>query len=156
MTQSEKNIGNRVVYSDPENLAAALTRRTQLAEEISDISTQLSDRNKQDRCTACNGKGCNACDNKGGARWTNERFHTWRKSAITALRARENVLRRLNTWIETHDKAGDEPDVLFAKAHQLLKNLEEDDVEFEPEEREVIESLGAYLKPKQKLARTGT
>lgn len=156
MTQSEKSIGNRVVYSDPENLAAARTWRTQLVEEISDISTQLSDRNKQDRCTSCNGKGCAACDNKGGTRWTNERFHTWRKAAITALRARENVLRKLNTWIETHDKAGDEPDILIAKAHRLLKNLEEDDVEFDQEERAVIESLGSYLEPKQKLARTGS
>ena len=89
-------------------------------------------------------------------RWSSERFHTWRKNAITALRARENVLRKLNTWIETHDKAGDEPDILIAKAHQLLKNLEDDVVEFEPEERAVIESLGAYLEPKKKLARTGS
>lgn len=155
MTQNEKNIGNRVVYSDPENLPSARTWRTQLVEEISDISTQLSDRNKHDRCVPCNGQGCEACNNKGGVRWTSERFHTWRKSAITALRARENVLRKLNTWIETHDRA-DEPDVLIEKAHRLLKNLEEEDVEFEPEERAVIESLGAYLEPKKKLAHTGS
>ena len=147
----------RVVYEPPQNLFEAKVQRARLVEEISDISTQLSNKNKQDRCSACNGDGCQSC-HQGYVRWSNERYHTWRQGAITALRARESALRQTNAWIEARTDtlkpltAGEqqekgEADRLLEKAYGLLQRLREDlDGDLDPDEVEVVESVGEYLR----------
>lgn len=148
--------GNRVIFEEPTDLPSAKKWRTDLVEEISDISTQLSNKNKQDKCIPCNGMGCRNCGNTGGIRWSRERWHAWRQTAITALRARENVLRKLNAWIAAQPAGVPEADVLIEKAYNLLVQLREDlDGDLDAEETEIIESLGAYLQP-QRLRQTGT
>jgi len=146
----------KVVFEEPKDLTSAKQWRTTLIEEISDISTQLSNKNKQDRCATCNGAGCRSCNNQGGIRWSRERWHAWRQTAITALRARENTLRKLNAWISEQPNNVPDVDVLIEKAYNLLVALREDlEDGLDPDEIEVIESLEAYLKP-QCLRPTGS
>lgn len=151
-------------------MASAKSWRTKLIEEISDISTQLADRNKLDKCVACRGHGCQTCDGRGGVRLSDHRYHQWRQGAITALRARENTLRRLNAWMEEHvedpvpirpatveeKKATSEADLLIKKAYEILLKLRDDlDGDLDDEEMGVINSLGDYLNPRR-LRKTGS
>lgn len=151
-------------------MAQAKARRTVLVEEISNISNQLSNRNKQARCTACRGNGCQACNGTGSVRLTDHQYHQWRQGAITALRARENTLRRLNIWMEEHPEgavpirpetaeekhASTEADRLVKEAYEALVKLRDDlDGDLDDEEMKLIERLGDYLYPKR-LRKTGS
>lgn len=161
MKQHDESHDNRIVYEDPANMPQAEAWRIKLVEEISDINTQLSDKNKRDRCESCRGRGCAACGNTGSIRWSSHRYHTWRKTAITALRVRENVLRKLNAWIERHQTpaqaaATGDHDQPIIKAYQLLKTLEEETDDFDDEEKEIVRQFGEYLASKKVLQATGT
>jgi hypothetical protein len=162
--------GNRVVFEEPTSMVQAKKWRTTLVEEISDISTQLSNRNKLKKCPACQGACCKACQMTGNVRVSNTEYHQWRQGAITALRARENTLRRLNAWMEERTegpvpirpataeekKETTEADTLIKKAYTLLLNLRDDlDGDLDEEEMGVINSLGDYLNP-QRLRQTGS
>lgn len=162
--------GNRVVFEEPTSLAQAKTRRTTLIEEISNISAQLSNRNKQTRCTACRGNGCQACGETGSVRLTDHQYHQWRQGALTALRARENTLRRLNAWIEEHTEspvpirpetseeklASSEADRLVKEAYEALVRLRDDlDGDLDDDEMDLIVRLGNYVNP-HPLRKTGT
>jgi hypothetical protein len=168
--KSPEHQGNRVVFEEPESLAQAKKRRTTLVEEISDISAQLSNRNKLKKCPTCQGEGCKSCNMTGSVRVTNAEYHQWRQGAITALRARENTLRRLNNWMEERvedpvpirpataeeKKATSEADHLIKKAYETLLKLRDDlDGDLDDEEMGVINSLGDYLNP-QRLRKTGS
>ena len=144
-----KPLDHYVTYTDPGSLEQAHAWRTALIEEISDISVQLADKNKTDRCHLCNGHGCDNCGNRGSIRWLPERYHTWRRGALTALRARENTLRRINGWIMVNDVTGEgAATVLIKKAYDLLQDLKEGDVDFDKEELDTIDSLRDYLLPR--------
>jgi hypothetical protein len=150
------------VYQPPSCLAEARSARARLIESIADINTQLSNKNKRRTCTACDGSGadgnnvpCPTCKGRGGFRWTDHEYHEWRQRALTALRARESVLRRINSWVsdaehrevaleqgasaDTHD--------LVRKAHNLFLALAEDGVDYDTDEWQVVEELRAYLEP---------
>ena len=153
----------RTIYKQPSCLAEARSVRQKLIEDIAGINAQLSNKNKRRKCTACDGEGsqgnnkpCTACDGRGGFRWSDHEYHEWRQRALTALRAREAVLRRVNSWIadaesraevleqgvpaDTHD--------LIRKAHNLFLDLVQDGVELETDEWRVIEELRDFLEPK--------
>ena len=157
----QKREAGRVTYKPPTCLAEARSVRQKLIEDIADINAQLSDKNKRRKCLICDGSGavndmpCRECSGRGGFRWADHEYHAWRQRALTALRARETVLRRVNAWIsdeenrataiergvpvDTHD--------LVRKAHNLFLDLAEDGVEYESEEWKVIEELRIFLEP---------
>jgi len=163
MRQRDKE---RVVYQPPSCLAEAQAVRQKLIEDIAGINAQLSNKNKRRNCENCGGTGednggpCPPCNGRGGFRWADHEYHEWRQRALTALRAREAVLRRVNKWIadeksraqaiengvpaDTHD--------IIRKAHTLFLDLVEDGVELDPAEWQVVEELRAFLDPKQALA----
>ncbi len=100
----------RAVYTAPSCLAEAQAARLKLIEDIAGINAQLSNKNKRRKCTTCDGEGtrgenkpCAACDGRGGFRWSDHEYHAWRQRALTALRAREAVLRRVNKWIKDEE-----------------------------------------------------
>lgn len=162
-----KRTTERAVYKPPTCLAEATSVRQKLIEDIAGINAQLSNKNKRRKCTACKGRGthgdnepCPPCQGKGGFRWSDHEYHGWRQRALTALRAREKVLRRVNQWISDEEgctaavASGVPVDthMLIRKAHSLFLDLVEDGVELESDEWKVIEELRAFLAPKPALA----
>lgn len=163
MRQRDKE---RVVYQPPSCLAEAQAVRQKLIEDIAGINAQLSNKNKRRKCEHCNGSGaytnhrCPHCEGRGGFRWSDHEYHEWRQRALTALRAREAVLRRVNKWIADEESRAqaiengvpaDTHDII-RKAHTLFLALVEDGVELDPAEWQVVEELRAFLDPKQALA----
>ncbi len=157
----------RTVYKPPSCLAEARSVRQKLIEDIAGINSQLSNKNKRRKCTACDGEGtlgnnipCSTCKGRGGFRWSDHEYHSWRQRALTALRAREAVLRRVNTWVSEEEnrteviERGTPADThdLIRKAHTLFLDLVQDGVELETDEWRVIEELRDFLEPKKALA----
>jgi len=147
----------RTVFVPPTSKEDARNMRQKLVEEISGINFQLSNKNKRHRCLICQGVGhlvdntvCQACNGQGGVRWSDHEYHAWRQRALTALRAREAVLRRVNSWIEETERNGTgqiEPVDLIRKAYDLLLVLIDDGVDLEGDEQKTLEELRIYLEP---------
>jgi hypothetical protein len=147
----------RTIFVPPTSKEEARITRQKLIEEVAGINFQLSNKNKRHRCLTCQGTGhlvdntsCQACKGQGGIRWSDHEYHAWRQRALTALRAREAVLRRVNSWIEETEKNGTEqiePVTLIRKAYDLLLVLIGDGVELEGDEQKTLEELRIYLEP---------
>lgn len=161
--------GNRIEFVEPAGLTDAEARRRQLAEEIGDIAAQLNAR-KQERNAKFVERHPNGIENPreitAEDRKENVDYHAWRKKALSALRARERVLRQLNDWLKaerrrlhlTENSPPEQRDVttLISDAYKLFVKLREEDVEFEPAEWAIIEKLREHLdhRPKPKEVHT--
>lgn len=86
--------------------------------EISDIEYQLADPNKTDR---------------NGQRLTDDEYKAWRKKALAALKAKKDETFELKEMLDEHR------DTISRKAAGIFSQLLEEGVEFDREEREVIE-----------------
>ena len=138
----EEMPGLQAVYKEPAPLEEAEESRRLLIDEIANITQQLGEKERR---------------HPDGKRWTEEEYKSWRRKATTALRARESVLRRVNAWLQTKKRefhtqhkasngaAASTEKVFLLAAHQLLLKLETDDVEFDPEERQLIQAIGEHL-----------
>lgn len=130
----------RTEFKEPADLLAAESQRNSLVEEVAGIATQLSDKDRR---------------HPDGTRFSNEDYHSWRKKALVALRARESVLRRLNGWLaqekrrlapmEPEGAPATGPHKVIGEAYQLFLRLQDEDVDFSPEELATVEQLRAYL-----------
>ncbi len=145
-------------FVPPPNISAGEAQRSVLIEEISKILTQLSDRDRRViwfLCRQCDFQTASPPKRDEHAFAKKHEFSTaqgvdgeriykeWRRKALTALRAREGVLRRLNAWLDT---ARGNAEKLLNEAYDLLLRLKDDDVEFFPEDLVVLENLRTYLK----------
>jgi len=105
----------------PKSFAAAVRRRQQLAYEQQRIQAQLDDPTRP----ATYG----------------EAFHdAWLPRARTALGLFKNEERQLAEWIDSQLLGG-----LFRQAYDLLKALQKE-VDFEPNELELMHKLDAFFK----------
>ena len=155
---SERREVQQTTYKPPVCLTEARVTRKKLIEEIAGINHQLSNKDKRRKCQACNGDGCADCDNRGGFRLDEHEYHAWRQRALTALRAREHVLRSVNAWIAAEEGrvavlvggTPFEPVHLIREAYQLLLILQDDGVEFEDDEWQTVEKLRLFLEPNAK------
>lgn len=157
---SEQREVQRTVYRIPGSLTEARDTRRTLIEEISGINYQLSNKDKRRKCTVCGGAGningtttCETCAGRGNFRWHPHEYHAWRQRALTALRAREAVLRQVNNWLDAEEdrlalieQGTPVPSLaLIRKAYDLFIVLKEDGVDFEASELAVVEELRAAL-----------
>lgn len=139
MDENEKEV-RKTEFTTPPCLAAGMARRRQLVDQISEITVQLSDKDRR---------------HEDGRRWTDSEYHAWRQKALRTLRARESVLRELNDWLE-----GERARVALADAgntaaadtlqvehdaYRLLMKLAEEGVDLDEAEWAVVERLRAHV-----------
>jgi hypothetical protein len=148
---------SRIEYIEPTSIDEALTQRRLIAEQIADISQQLLNRKveRSRRFIERHPDGTKSInDLEPDEHEEHTAYLTWRKKALTALRARENALRLYNEWIDRYDRPPMEADVqaLLQSIHQLLVRLRDEEVEFEPDEWALVERLGNHVGVVQKAA----
>lgn len=115
----------------PRSIKQALKDRRKAVEEIARIEQQLADTTRVGRY-----------DNIEG-------YRNWRKKAEHALRMYRLVENQLAEWLLLKEADGM---ALLKRAHKVLKDLQEDDVEFRPDELELIRMLDAFtneIKPEK-------
>lgn len=148
---------SRIEYVEPTSVEEAKEQRKLITEQIADISQQLAKR-KAERARKFIERHPDGV--KTGAditpeeRQENSAFYTWRKKALTALRARERALRQYNEWLTQHHRPEFDEDTheMLEGVYQLLLQLKDEAVDFDPEEWNLVERLGTYLGIKQEQA----
>ncbi len=119
-------IRHKKLDPEPRTLADAYTWRRQALEQIERISSQLADSRRHERMRSA------------------KHYGDWHKSASRALDLFRLEADLLAAWITARQASGDGP-LLFGKAYDLLKTLQEDGVELEPEELDLITRLDALF-----------
>lgn len=109
----------------PRSFREASDRHRQLIHEIARIQAQLEDPTRVLRYPST------------------KEYDAWRDSAQHALKLFRIEATQLDEWQET-------PGALLAKAYDVLQTLE-DEVDFEPHERALLQRLGRYFAARERM-----
>jgi hypothetical protein len=113
----------------PSSIDEGEKKRIQLLEDIEDINLQLGTNNPKN------------------PREPDERYLSWRKKALVALRIKRREYRQLLQWIKENNRkiTTSSKDDLLKTAYSIINGMKEDQVELNEDEEKYLNQLNMYL-----------
>jgi len=121
---------NDTEFIPPASLEEADIRRRDLARDVQSIQAQLGDRQRTD-------------DN--GRRLSSQEYWRWKRRATHSLNMKLDELRFIKQWIQKQRATSHPATEYLRDVMQIIRDLREDDVDFDSSELSVIESAQRFL-----------